>query len=78
MMDNCYKNFPAIKHFAYNLTTGELIGSARVCHLNRSVKWHQHYDRKYGEPKGVWVFAHGPRANEKLRTKLLRMGAIKG
>lgn len=78
MMDNFYKNFPAIKHFAYNLATAEVLGSARANTLKRSVEWRQHYAHKHGEPKGVWIFAHGSRANEKLRNKLLRMEVIKG
>ena len=77
MNANCYRDY-SIKHFAYNLATQELIGNVRGNALKRSVRWHQHYARKYGEPKGVWVFAHGADACEKLRDKLQQMGAIKG
>lgn len=61
------------KHWAFNLETAEVTSTSTGNALKRSVRWHQHYARKHGEPKGVWVFAHGADACEKLRDKLQQM-----
>ena len=66
------------KHWAFNLETAEVISTSTGNALKRSVRWHQHYARKHGETKGVWVFAHGSQAWEKLHTKAQQVGAIKG
>ena len=66
-----------IVHWAYNLTTGEVLGNNRACALRRSVKWHNHYAIKHGENVGKWVFGHGyaDQAMAKVRAKHLNKEA---
>ena len=71
-MTNYYRD-NHITHFAYNLETLEVLGNTKGSALKRAVKWHQHYARKYGEPVGKWVFAHGADAYTRIAVKAQRL-----
>lgn len=72
IMTNYYRD-NHITHFAYNLETLEVLGNTKGSALKRAVKWHQHYARKYGEPVGKWVFAHGADAYTRIAVKAQRL-----
>lgn len=67
MLNHC-REFHIV-HFAYNLETLEVIGNSKGNALKRTVKWHDHYARKHGEPVGKWIFAHGQDAYAKIAVK---------
>lgn len=46
------------KHVAYNLTTGEVVACSTGNHLKRCVRTINHHNRKWGYPKGEWIFSH--------------------
>ena len=48
-----------IRHWAYNLKTGEIIGNSKANGLKRSVALNNSFNRKYGDPCGGWRFFHG-------------------
>lgn len=48
-----------IRHWAYNLETGEIIGCSKANGLKRRVAFTNSFNRKYGYPCGGWRFFHG-------------------
>lgn len=48
-----------IRHWAYNLKTGEIIGCSKANGLKRRVAFTNSFNRKYGYPYGGWRFFHG-------------------
>lgn len=61
-----------MKHFAYNKSTGEIIGCSTVNALKRRIKRNARWDRAHGYfDKPEWVFTHGSDAYEKLKDKAL-------
>lgn len=56
------------RHWAINLTTGEIIGSTSANSLKRIIRRHERWDISHGYyAKSVWRFHHG--AYEGLRQK---------
>ena len=55
-----------IRHWAYNLKTGEIVGCPKVNGLKRRVAFINSFNRKYGYPYGGWRFFHG--SKEELRS----------
>jgi hypothetical protein len=56
------------RHWAINLTTGEIIGSTSVNALKRRIRHNERWDIAHGYyAKSAWHFHHG--AYEGLRTK---------
>lgn len=66
-------------HAAFNLTTGEVILTARASALHRRIKHNEAWDIAHGYyAKSEWVFAHGDKAYEKLCDKSARLVAQRG
>lgn len=47
-----------MKHWAYNLATGEILGCHRACSLKRHLKRISRFDFNYFGCRGQWVFSH--------------------
>ena len=62
-----------MKHIAMNITTGEVMETNSGNHLKRCVAIAEHYNRKYWNAKGKWIFAHGSNAHEKLAAKVKKV-----
>ena len=66
-------------HAAFNLTTGEVILTARACALRHRIKRNEAWDIAHGYyAKSEWVFAHGDKAYEKLCDKSAKLLAQRG
>ena len=47
-----------IRHWAYNLKTGEIVGCSTGNGLKRRVKRSNHWGTKHGYELGSWIFFH--------------------
>lgn len=47
-----------MKHWAQNLTTGEILGCDRACDLKRNVKRAEGFDNRFFGHRGKWIFCH--------------------
>lgn len=59
-----------MKHIAMNITTGEVMETRTGNQLKRGVAIAEHFNRKYWNVKGKWIFAHGSDAQEKIAMKM--------
>ena len=57
------------RHWAYNLETGEVLGSSTVNGLRRHIRRNTDWNVRHGYGAGEWRFYHG--AYEGLRLKAL-------
>ena len=62
-----------MKHIAMNITTGEIMETRTGNQLKRGVAIAEHYNRKYWNAKGKWIFAHGSKAEEKIAEKMKKV-----
>ena len=58
---------PSAKHWAYNLETGEVLGSSTGNGLRRMIKRSQSWQIRYGYGTGKWRFSHGAYAGLRFR-----------
>ena len=47
-----------MKHWAYNLTTGEILGCDRACDLKRNTERSARFDFDFFGHRGKWIFCH--------------------
>lgn len=57
------------RHWAYNLRTGEVLGSTTGNSLRRHIQRNERWNIRHGYGKGEWRFYHG--AYEGLRLRVL-------
>lgn len=60
------------EHAAMNLVTGEVLVASTGNHLKKCVTTTEHYNRKWNEDKGQWIFAHGTNVLHKLGERYKR------
>lgn len=56
-----------MKHVAYNVETGEAIGTNRSNHLKRLVKQANKWNITHNYPIGKWLFAHNKQGIDRIR-----------
>ena len=68
----------AIRHWALNIVTGEVIGCSTGNHLKREVARNQRWDIAHGYGAGKWIFFHCTEAKMRAtyQARIAKQGGV--